>query len=114
MAWLVASGFGALPMPIRHPFDCETSFDTDEAPAWLTEHALPTSPASLASKRTNGEEGPRWFKLGKLVYYRQTALREYLLSKLTPEVRSTSELKAAKQLLIEDKSVARPNGEGDR
>ena len=100
-------------MPIKHPIDGETCYGTDEAPVWLTEHGLPTSPGTLAPKRTNGEEGPRWFKLGKLVYYRQSALREYLLSKLTPEVRSTSELKAAKQLLIEDRSASAPDDGGE-
>jgi hypothetical protein len=91
-------------MPIRHPFDCETSYNTEEAALWLTERGLPTSPASLASKRTTGEEGPRWFKLGKPVYYKESGLRAYLLYKLTPEVQSTSELKTARQFLIEDKS----------
>jgi hypothetical protein len=97
-------------MPIKHPIDGETLYDTEEAPGWLTAHGLPSTASSLASKRTNGGDGPRWFKIGRLVYYRESALREYLLSKITPEVRSTSELKASKRLLIEDKSAPRPNG----
>ena len=101
-------------MPIPHPIDGEPCYDTDEAPVWFTEHGLPTAPGSLAPKRINGGDGPRWFKIGKRVYYRESALREYLLSQITPEVRSTSELRAAKRLLIEDKSNgARPNGEGE-
>jgi hypothetical protein len=98
-------------MTIKHPIDGETCYDTDEAPLWYTEHGLPTSPGGLASKRTNGGGGPRWFKLGKRVYYRESALREDLVSRITQEVRSTSELKGAKRLLIEDKSSEpRPNG----
>jgi hypothetical protein len=91
-------------MPIRHPFDCETSYSTEEAAAWLTENGLPTCRANLDSMRSKGE-GPLWFKLGKYVYYKVTALRNYLLSKLTQEVQSTSEMKTVKQQLrIEDKS----------
>jgi len=41
-----------------------------------------------------------------MVYYKEVTLEAYVLSKLTEEVQSTSQLKAAKQLLIE----ARPNG----
>jgi hypothetical protein len=101
-------------MPIRHPIDCETSYDTEESSLWYKENGLIISPASLASKRSTGEEGPRWFKIGKLVYYKVSALRSYLLSKITPEVQSTSEMKAAKPLLIEDKSSdPRSDGEGE-
>ena len=78
-------------MPIKHPVDGEICYDTDEAPAWLSEHGLPTSPASLASKRTNGGDGPRWFKIGKPVYYRDPRCGSHLLSKITEEVRSTSD-----------------------
>jgi hypothetical protein len=35
-------------MSIKHPIDGEICYDTDEAPPWLTEHGLPTSPGSLA------------------------------------------------------------------
>jgi hypothetical protein len=97
-------------MPIKHPVDGEISYSVSEASVWLTERGLPMSEPTLASKRTNGGDGPRCFKIGKPVYYRESALREYLLSKITPEVRSTSELKAAKQLLIEDKSETHSNG----
>jgi hypothetical protein len=104
-------------MTIRHPFDAELSYDPEEAAAWLTEHGLPTSPDTLASKRSTGEEGPRWFKIGKWVYYKHSTLRSYLLFKLSQEVQSTSEMKvaqqAAKQLRIEDKSEASPTDGGE-
>jgi hypothetical protein len=99
-------------MTIRHPIDGEISYDTKEIPVWLNEHGLPASPSGQASARCNGGDGPRWFKLGKKVYSKESALREYLLSKLTPEVRSTSELKVARQLLIEDKSSGAPPSSG--
>lgn len=90
-------------MPTRHPFDAETSYSVNEAAAWLTENGLPTSPTSLNSMGTKGD-GPAYFKIGKPVYYKVTALGNYLHSKLTPEVRSTSELRQANRLQIEDNS----------
>ena len=96
-------------MPIRHPFDAEISYSVEEASQWLTESRLPTAVGSLNSMRTNGY-GPAWFKLGKYVYYTATSLRKYLLFKLSPEVHSTSELKEAKRLQIQDKSAPPSNG----
>ncbi len=92
-------------MPIPHPVTGEPCLTVKEAADYLTAHGLPTSPASLNSDRTKGH-GPQFFKLGKMVYYKEVTLEAYVLSKLTEEVQSTSQLKAAKQLLIE----ARPNG----
>jgi hypothetical protein len=99
-------------MPIEHPKDGELSFNVEEAAAWLTERGLRTAVGSLNSMRTNGC-GPLSFKFGKRVYYRESALRSYLLSKLTPDVSSTSELRKTKRLLIEDQSAARSNGKGE-
>jgi hypothetical protein len=87
-------------MPIRHPFDAATSYSVEEASRWLTENGLPTAVGSLNSMRTKGY-GPAWFKIGKYVYYTESALRQWLMYKLSPEVRSTSELRAVKQLQIE-------------
>jgi hypothetical protein len=101
-------------MPIRHPFDAEVSYNTEEASLWYKEHGLIISPDTLASKHSTGAEGPRWFKIGKIVYYKASALRSYLLFKLTPEVQSTSEMKVTQQLRIDDKSEAAPiDGESD-
>jgi hypothetical protein len=99
-------------MPIKHPVDGENLYSVSEASVWLTERGLPMSVPSLNSARTNGT-GPRFLPIGKRRWYRETALREFLLSKIGNEVSSTSELMAARgQLRIEDKSSdARPNGE---
>lgn len=96
-------------MTIPHPVTGEPCLTVKEAAAYLSTHGLPTSTASLNSDRSNGT-GPKFLKIGKMVYYKEATLEAHVLSKLTNEVQSTSELKAAKQLLIENKSEARPNG----
>jgi hypothetical protein len=92
-------------MPIKHPIDGETCYSVEEAAAWLTERGLPRAPSSLSSKRTNGN-GPRFFSIGNRRWYRDSALMEFLLPKIGDEVSSTSEMKAKKRLMIEDKSAA--------
>jgi hypothetical protein len=72
---------------------------------WLTERGLPSSEPSLNTWRFNGT-GPRFIPIGRRRWYRESALLEFLLSKIGDEVSSTSELKAKKHLLIEDKSAA--------
>lgn len=98
-------------MSTNHPVGGEALLNVKEAAVYLSHSGLSTSPASLNSDRSKGT-GPKFLKIGKTVYYRESILEEYILSKLTPEVQSTSELKVAKRLLIEDKSEARPNGGG--
>jgi hypothetical protein len=98
-------------VPIKHPVDGEISYSVPEASVWLTERGLPMSAPSLNSGRTN-KTGPRFFPIGKRRWYRESALMEFLLSKIGDEVSSTSELKAAKRLLIEDKSATGSNGGG--
>jgi hypothetical protein len=100
-------------MPINHPVGGEALLTVKEAAVYLSHGGLPTSPASLNSDRSNGT-GPSFLKIGRTVYYRVSTLDNHLLSKTTPEVNSTSELKVAKQLQIENKSESRPNGGGDR
>jgi hypothetical protein len=68
-------------MPIKHPVDGETLYSVEEASAWLTERGLPTAVGSLNSMRTN-RNGPHPLKIGKRVWYRESALLEYLLSKI--------------------------------
>jgi hypothetical protein len=100
-------------MPIKHPVTGETLYFVEEASAWLTERGPPMSVPSLNSKRTNGN-GPRFIPFGQRRLYPESALLEFLLSKIGNEVSSTSEMKAEKRLLIEHKSNgARPNGEGE-
>ena len=73
-------------MPIPHPVDHEPLYNVQEASAWLTERGLPTAVPSLNSSRTNGN-GPRSLSIGKRFYYRESALLEYLLSKIKEEAR---------------------------
>jgi hypothetical protein len=96
-----------LPMSTIHPVDGGALLTVREAAAFLTAHGLPTSVASLNSDRSNGT-GPKFLKIEKIVYYRQLTLESHVLSKLTDEVQSTSELRVSKQLQIENKSEARP------
>src|ERR1700689_3836630 len=98
-------------MPIYHPVGGDVLLTVKEASVYLSHGGLPTSVASLNSDRSNGT-GPKFLKIGKIVYYREPTLEAYLLSKITEEVQRTSEMKASKQLLIEDKSETRPNGGG--
>jgi hypothetical protein len=99
-------------MPIKHPVDGEPLYSVGEASDWLTERGLPMSVPSLNSGRTNGN-GPRFLPIGKRRWYRESAMLEFLLSKIGHEVSSTSEMKAENHLMIEDKSAARPNGGGE-
>jgi hypothetical protein len=100
-------------MPIKHPVTGETLYSVEEAAPYMTALGLQTSVGGLNSMRSNGD-GPPFLKIGKRVWYRQTALYDYVLSKITDEAASTSERRAAKgSLLIEDQSAARPNGEGE-
>ena len=94
-------------MPPNHPVGGDVLLTVKETAVYLSGSGLPTSVASLNSDRSNGT-GPKFLKIGKIVYYREVTLEAYLLSKTTAEVSSTSELKAAKQLLIEDRSEASP------
>jgi hypothetical protein len=59
-------------------------------------------PQHLAFQRNR----PALYPIGRRRWYRESALLEFLLSKIGDEVSSTSELKAKKHLLIEDKSAA--------
>jgi hypothetical protein len=76
-------------MSTTHPVSGETLLNVKEAAVFLSSCGLPTSTASLNSDRSNGT-GPKFLKIGKIVYYRQLTLEAYLLSKLTDEVQSTS------------------------
>jgi hypothetical protein len=69
-------------MPIPHPIDGETLYSVEEASAWLTERGLPTAVGTLNSARFN-KNGPRSLKIGKRVWYRESALQEYLISKIS-------------------------------
>jgi hypothetical protein len=100
-------------MPIKHPVTGETLYSVEEAAPYMTALGLQTSVGGLNSMRSNGD-GPPFLKIGKRVWYRQTALYDYVLSKITDEASSTSEMRAGRKLLIEDQSAARPNGEGER
>ena len=93
-------------MPIPHPVDSETLYRVGEAALWLTERGLQKSTGGLNSARSL-RTGPRFLRIGKRIWYRESALREFLLSKITDEVSSTSEMKAVRQLRIE---APRPNG----
>jgi hypothetical protein len=90
-------------MPIKHPVDGEICYCVEEASTWLKERGLERSVPSLNSDRTNGT-GPRFFRLGKRRWYRESALMAFLLSKIGDEVSSTSEMRAEKRLKIEDRS----------
>jgi hypothetical protein len=100
-------------MPIKHPVTGETLYSVEEAAPYMTALGLQTSVGGLNSLRSNGD-GPPFLKIGKRVWYRQTALYDYVLSKITDEASSTSEMRTAKNLLIEDQSAARSNGGGER
>ena len=91
-------------MPIPHPIDSETLYNVKEASAWFKEHGLKIAPGTLDKKRFLGT-GPRSLRIGPTVWYRESALREYLLSRISGEFSNTSEMKVAR-------SVARPNGGG--
>jgi hypothetical protein len=98
-------------MPTNHPVTSETLYSVEEAAPYMTSLGLQTSVGGLNSMRSNGD-GPPFLKIGKRVWYRQAALYEYVLSKITNEASSTSEMRAAKgSLLIEHSNDARPNGE---
>jgi hypothetical protein len=86
-------------MPIPHPVDNETLYSVKEAAVWLTERGLPTAASSLNTKRNRGG-GPRYIPIGARIWYRESALREFLLSKLGDEVGSTSEMKIAAPKII--------------
>jgi hypothetical protein len=85
-------------MPTNHPVDSEPLYGVREASLWLTERGLATSAGSLNSWRSKGG-GPRFLTIGKRVWYRESALREYLLSKVSDEAGSTSEMRAGKKAL---------------
>jgi hypothetical protein len=91
-------------MPIKHPIDGETLYSVGEAAVWLTECGHKTVKSTLHTKRSRGG-GPRYIKIGRRRFYRESALREYLLSKLGGEFSNTSEMKVAR-------SAVRQNGEG--
>jgi len=69
-------------MPIKHPIDGETIYSVEESSAWFAERGLPMAVGTLNSMRFN-KIGPRSFKIGKRVWYRESALLEYLISKIT-------------------------------
>jgi hypothetical protein len=96
-------------MSTTHPDTGDVLLNVKETADYLTSQGLPTSVASLNSDRSNGS-GPKFLKIGRNVYYRTKTLNEYVRSKTTDEVNSTSELMVAKQLMIEDKSQTRSNG----
>lgn len=95
-------------MPTNHPVTGEVLLTVKEAADYRTSQGLPTTQASLNSDRSNGI-GPKFLKIGRRVYYKQVTLDEYVQSKTTTEVSSTSELKNTKQFLIEDKSKDKLN-----
>jgi hypothetical protein len=99
-------------MPIKHPVTGETLYSVEEAAPYMTALGLQMSTGGMNSLRSNGD-GPPFLKIGKRVWYRQTALYDYVLSKITDEASSTSEMRVAKNLLIEDQSAARSNGGGE-
>ena len=68
-------------LSIKHPVDGETCYNKGGAAAWLTERGLPTAVNSLSSKRFNKQPPPS-FQIGKYVWYRVSALLEYLLSQI--------------------------------
>jgi hypothetical protein len=90
-------------MPIKHPNDGESLFNVEETAKGLTDLGLSTSVGTLNSKRTRGD-GPAFLKIGKRVFYRSSALSEYVSSKISPEVSSTSQLKTIGGLLMNNKS----------
>ena len=99
-------------MTIKHPVTGETLYSVEEAAPYLAALGLQTSVGGMNSLRSNGD-GPPFLKIGKRVWYRSTALYDYVLSKITDEASSTSEMRIAKNLLIEDQSAAaRSNGGG--
>lgn len=57
----------------------------EEAAAWLTERGHKTAKSSLNTKRSRGG-GPRFIENGRRRFYRESALREYLLSKISGEL----------------------------
>jgi hypothetical protein len=82
-------------MPIKHPIDGETLYDVQESSAWFRESGLKLAPGTLDKKRYFGT-GPVSLRIGGRVWYRESALREYLLSRLSGEFSNTSEVKAAR------------------
>jgi hypothetical protein len=89
-------------MPINHPVGGDVLLTVKEAAHYLSHGGLPTSIGGLNSMRTNGN-GPKYLKIGKIVYYREPTLESYLISRITDEVQSTSEMKNPTQFFIEDK-----------
>ena len=83
-------------MPIKHPVTGETLYSVQEAAPYQTSLGLQTSVGGLNSMRSNGSDPP-YIKIGKRVWYHELALREYVISKITDEVSSTSEMKAKKK-----------------
>ena len=72
--------------------------------AWFRERGHKIAPGTLDKKRSKGG-GPAFLPFGRSRLYRESALRAYLLSRISGEFSNTSEMKVAR-------SVARPNGEG--
>jgi hypothetical protein len=66
-------------MITKHPVTGDILFNVKETAAYLSDHGLPTSTHSLDSDRSKGV-GPKFLKIGKMVYYREPTLRDYLLS----------------------------------
>jgi hypothetical protein len=96
-------------MPIKHPVTGETLYSVEEAAPYMTALGLQTSVGGLNSMRSNGD-GPPFLKIGKRVWYRQTALYDYVLSKITDEATSTSEMRATNN----KSAAAHPNGGGGK
>ncbi len=66
----------------------------DEAAAYITDtHGLPCSPKTLAKYASVGG-GPAFRKGGRIPLYDRTDLDAWALAKMSPKVRSTSELAA--------------------
>jgi hypothetical protein len=66
-------------------------FDTAGAVQWFASRGFKTAPATLHKLRTVGG-GPRFSKWGRRVVYSESALEEYRVARLSPEVSSTSAL----------------------
>jgi hypothetical protein len=68
----------------------ERFLDPSEAAAFLTEEGHKVSKATLAKWRCLGG-GPVYQKFGRLIRYRPSRLTEFAATRVSPELRSTSE-----------------------
>ncbi len=57
------------------------------------ERGIDRAPKTLRKMRCTSSDGPKFFKLGRRVYYEQSALDDFVTSKLGPSYSSTSEIR---------------------